>query len=95
MAILSSLLAMSMVSTGAPGVFAYTVGDGGNDPVHEYTVERAMALYQATQTNSEMSDYLGTIQDGTEHEDLHDHVTDRTGIFNLFLIIDTKYPLCF
>lgn len=66
---------------------AYTVGDDGDDPVHEYTVEQGMALYVATQINPEMSSYLGTIQAGARHEDLHDHITDRTGIFNLFTTI--------
>ena len=81
MRIVFSLLIMVIGLTGAQDVFAYTVGHDGDDPVHEYTVERGMALYLATQSNTEMLSYLDTIKAGAKHEDLHDHVADRSGIY--------------
>jgi hypothetical protein len=66
-------LVMVVTLTGNQGVFAYTVGDDG-EPVHEYIVEQAFVLFPDHGLS-----HLETIQDGAEHEDLKDHVYDRSG----------------
>lgn len=66
----------------APGVFAYTVEGDGN-PCHEYAVTVAASLIN----NPKINDALGVIRSGARDEDMKDHVTDRVGVFSLFLTI--------
>ena len=78
------VMVMSLAST--PGVFAYTVEDDG-EPVHEYIVQQAMALYDHFYDNPELTNALGTIQSGARHEDVYDHITDRIGICDMFVTL--------
>lgn len=71
--ILTFMVVMLIGLACSPGASAYTVGDDG-DPVHEYIVEQAFTLFPDHGLSN-----LAKIQSGAEHEDLHDHVYDRSG----------------
>ena len=67
------VLGLSVLTSGVvrpEGVAAYMVCDD-DECVHEYIV--AQAAYIA---RGEFNDYFVNVQDGAEHEDLHDHVWD-------------------
>jgi len=78
------ILILVMVTTlaGSQGASAYTVEGDGNW-VHEYAVQIAASLI----SNPEINDALGVIKSGARDEDMKDHVTDRVGVFSLFLTI--------
>jgi hypothetical protein len=54
--------------------FAYLINDDG-EPVHEYIVSQAAFILDNPAINSALS----TISAGARHEDVFDHITDRSG----------------
>jgi hypothetical protein len=80
-AVLSLLLAASMILTGTQNALAY--GAEGSDPgsVHEGLVENAvnMNVYQGAEAHAEMLTYLETIKNGAWHEDQIDIIWDDGG----------------
>ena len=90
-AVLSLLLAASIILAGPQSALAY--GTDGSDPgaVHEGLVGYAMNVYQGTNPNTEMNDYLGTIQHGAWHEDQIDLVDDVIWGAELFCLTQTHF----
>jgi len=81
-AILSLLIAVSMILTNTQSALAYGVDGDDQGPIHETLVGYAMSVYQEAHPNAEMSNYLATIQHGAWHEDQYDLVDDEYGIFS-------------
>jgi hypothetical protein len=78
--VLIFVLVMVITLGGTQGAFAFMVEDD-DEPVHEYIIPQAMALYSHFYDNPELNGALSTIQSGASHEDVFDHITDRLGIY--------------
>lgn len=72
--IVVAVLCAGALATGPERVTAYKVWDD-DQPVHEYTAATATGIF----STPEIMEYLQVIEIGAGHEDLLDHIYDRSG----------------
>ncbi|MDK9712394.1 PKD domain-containing protein [Acidaminobacter sp.] len=74
---LSLYLILSLLTMPMRVSFALWTDYDGHDPVHQFVDLYAYDIYQ----NDELGNYLSYVKDGARHEDLKDHIFDRTELF--------------